>query len=214
VLFRSRSSIDFSSVVNDGKILLVDLCKGRIGDTNMAFLAMVLIALIQRAAFARTSSDDKSQLRDFHLYIDEFQNVATDSFVTILSEARKYRLCATLTNQYLHQIPKEIADAVIGNVGTTIAFRSGAVDADLLIEQFGTSVEREDFVNLPNFHAYVRTLVHGQAIAPFSIRTVPHEATPSSDTAEAIQARRSSYGMAVGDVDALVARRWESQVAE
>lgn len=208
ILLQPKSTIDFSSVLNDGKILLVDLCKGRLGDTNTAFLAMVITAMIQRAAFARTSVRDKNTLTDFHLYIDEFQNVATDSFITILSEARKYRLCATLTNQYLHQIPKEIADAINGNVGTVIAFRSGSVDAELLVDEFGTIIGREDFLNLPNFQAYVRTLGQGQAIAPFSIRTVPHEAMRDSQTVNDINAGKSRYGTPVSQVDAFVMERW------
>lgn len=208
IVLQPRSTIDFSEVLNGGRILLVDLCKGRLGDTNTAFLGMLLTALIQRAAFARTSAADKGELRDFHLYIDEFQNVATDSFITILSEARKYRLCATLTNQYLHQIPKEIANAVSGNVGSMLVFRTGAVDADLLVQEFGTAVEREDLLNLPNFHAYMKTLVQGQAIAPFSLRTIPLEETHHPGVTTDIMTSRSRYAMPVRDVDVFIAKRW------
>lgn len=210
IILQSHSTIDFSAVLNNGKILLVDLCKGRLGDTNAAFLAMLLIGQIQRAAFARTSVRDKNTMRDFYLYIDEFQNVATDSFITILSEARKYRLNAILTNQYLHQIPEDVRNAVLGNVGTIVSFRTGLRDAELLVQEFGTSVAREDLLNLPNFQAYVTTLANGEAIAPYSIRTLLDETVPDPDVAKTIVAGMPRYSTPVSQVDKAIMTRWTS----
>lgn len=203
-----ESTIDFDGIINNGKILLVDLCKGKLGETNAAFLAMVLISLIQRAAFARTSERDKSQLRDFYLYIDEFQNVATDSFVTILSEARKYRLNAILANQYIHQIPEDVREAVRGNVGTIIAFRAGARDAELLEQDFAPSVTRDDLMNLSNYQAYVSTLARGEAIRAFSIRTVLNNSKSDPTVGEAIMRGTSRYSRPVQEVEEAIEARW------
>lgn len=208
ILLQPRTTINFKEVLDQGGILLVDLCKGRLGDMNTAFLAMTMIGQLQRAAFARTSVHDKSGLRDFYLYIDEFQNVATNSFITILSEARKYRLNAILTNQYLHQIPDDIIEAVRGNVGTVIAFRTGCRDAELLSEEFAPSVRRDDLLNLPNFHAYVTTLTHGEASAPFSLRTHIRQAPRSNESVQRILQGMVRYSIPSHRADALIAKRW------
>jgi len=214
MVLQPESTLDFKEIMDGGKILLVDLCKGKLGDTNAAFLAMVLISLIQRGAFARTADRDKGQLRDFYLYIDEFQNVATDSFVTILSEARKYRLNAILANQYVQQIPEDVREAVEGNVGTLIAFRAGAQDAELLEKRFAPSVTREDLMSLPNFHAYVATLVDGAATPPFSMRTIREDTPSDRSVAEVIMAGAGRYGRSVAEVDAGIESRWSSVGAE
>jgi len=211
ILLQPKSTIQFKDVLDKSGILLVDLCKGRLGEMNTAFLAMAIIGQIQRAAFSRTSVHDKSRLRDFYLYIDEFQNVATDSFITILSEARKYRLNAILTNQYLHQIPDDIIEAVRGNVGTVVAFRTGCKDAELLSEEFAPSVQRDDLLNLPNFHAYVTTLTRGEASAPFSLRTQIWEVPRDPETVQRILRGMIRYTLPSHRADALVADRWRPQ---
>jgi hypothetical protein len=211
ILLQPKSTIQFKDVLDKSGILLVDLCKGRLGEMNTAFLAMAIIGQIQRAAFSRTSVHDKSRLRDFYLYIDEFQNVATDSFITILSEARKYRLNAILTNQYLHQIPDDIIEAVRGNVGTVVAFRTGCKDAELLSEEFAPSVQRDDLLNLPNFHAYVTTLTRGEASAPFSLQTQIWEVPRDPETVQRILRGMIRYTLPSHRADALVADRWRPQ---
>lgn len=213
ILLQPKTTINFSEVIDKGGILLVDLCKGRLGETNTAFLAMALIGQIQRAAFARTSVYDKSRLRDFYLYIDEFQNVATDSFITIMSEARKYRLNAILTNQYIHQIPKDIIEAIRGNVGTVIAFRTGCQDAELLSEEFAPSIGRDDLLNLPNFHAYVSTLTRGEASSPFSLCTQIREFPRSQETVLRIIQGMGRYSISTARADKSVRERWAPPIS-
>jgi hypothetical protein len=212
ILLQPKTTIDFQAVLDRGGILLVDLCKGKLGEMNTAFLAMALIGQIQRAAFARTGVYDKSQLRDFYLYIDEFQNVATRSFITILSEARKYRLNAILTNQYMHQIPQDIIEAVRGNVGTTIAFRTGFKDAELLSEEFAPTIRRDDLLSLPNFHAYVRTLVRGEATQAFSLRTHNPRLERNQDSIDQILRGMSRYSTASHRVEAMIMERWAPEI--
>ncbi len=172
MVLQKRSTVDFLEVMEQGKIVLVDLCKGRLGETNSAFLGLLLSSLIQRAAFARAATSKPQALRkDFYLYVDEFQNLATESFVSLLSEARKYRLNLVLANQYFNQIPESVRNAVMGNVGTFINFRVGMQDAKSLESVYAPMVNHMDLIGLPNFNAYVKTLVHGEATRPFSIKT-------------------------------------------
>lgn len=209
IVLQRKSSIDFLEIMNEGKIVLVDLCKGKLGETNAAFLGMILISLIQRAAFARTGSSATEGQRDFYLYIDEFQNLATDSLVSMLSEARKYRLNLILTNQYLRQIPEKIREAVTGNVGTILSFRTGMKDAIELENEFLPAISRNDLTNLPNFNAYLNTLVRGGATKPFNIRT-RLDATSEDDSVEDQIIRHArTYGRPRADVDAEIAENWK-----
>jgi len=212
IVLQRRSTIDFLDVMNNGKILLVDLCKGKLGETNAAFLGMMLISLLQRAAFARTTEQGK--LNDFYLYVDEFQNLATESFVSMLSEARKYRLNLVITNQYLHQIPEEIRDAVIGNVGTFLSFRVGMRDADMLEDEFLPIVGRSDLTGLPNFQAYVKTLVNGEATKPFSVRTRLETAQENAHIIETIRNGARAYSRPTTEVDEEIERHWAGEAKE
>lgn len=172
MVLQRRSTVDFLDVMDTGRIVLVDLCKGRLGETNAAFLGLILSSLIQRAAFARVAAPGLAAKRkDFYLYVDEFQNLATESFVAMLSEARKYRLNLILANQYFNQIPESIRHAVMGNIGTFINFRVGMQDAEMLESVYAPVVNRTDLISLPNFNAYVKTLVHGESTRPFSMKT-------------------------------------------
>jgi len=213
ILLQPKTTINFQEVLDRGGILLVDLCKGKLGEMNTAFLAMALIGQIQRAAFSRTAVYDKSQLRDFYLYIDEFQNVATTSFITILSEARKYRLNAILTNQYMHQIPTDIIEAVRGNVGTTIAFRTGCKDAELLSEEFAPTIGRDDLLSLPNFHAYVSTLVQGEATPAYSLCTKNPKPVREQAVIDQILRGMGRYSTPGHRVEAMIADRWAPEIA-
>ena len=171
IIGQSKSSFDFRDVMDAGKILLVDLSKGKIGEENSNFLGLVLVPRILVAAMSRVDVPE-DQRRDFHLYVDEFQNFATPDFAQILSEARKYRLDLTVANQFIAQIQEEgIREAVFGNVGTLIAFRVGIDDANYLEHQFDPVFKKEDLINNPLGHAYLRLLVKGQPSYPFSMGT-------------------------------------------
>ena len=210
LVLQRQSTVDMVEVLNGQKILLVDLCKGKLGETNSAFLGMVLISLLQRAAFSRTSQD-KDDIKDFYLYVDEFQNLATDHFISILSEARKYRLNLVITNQYLHQIPENIRDAVLGNVGTFLGFRVGMRDAEMLDGELSATLNRSDLASLPNFQAYLKTLVNGQATKAFSIETRLHKGRRDADVVKAIKERTLAYSRSVSEVDDEIRGYWEKQ---
>lgn len=210
IVLQQKSSIDFLDVMDDSKIVLVDLCKGKLGQTNSSFLALVLTGLFQRAAFARTKKSTNKDIKDFYLYVDEFQNLATESFITILSEARKYGLNTILTNQYLHQIPEKIRDAVIGNVGTIIGFRAGMRDANLLEPVFGPTLNKSDLTNLPNYHAYVSTLFHGEITSPFNICTQPEQSVVDEKALEKVKVGMKAYGRSKKEIDASIASRFST----
>ena len=151
------------------------MSKGRIGEDASTLLGSLLVTGLQLAAMSRADIPE-SERRDFILYIDEFQNFATDSFATILSEARKYRLSLVLANQYLAQMDEATADALFGNVGSLLAFQVGARDAEVLAEQFGGDVTPQDLMALPRYRAYLRLLIDGMPSRPFSIETIPPQA--------------------------------------
>ena len=171
IVLQDKSTVDFLYCMKKRKIVLIDLAKGRLGDTNSRFLGMVLMSLLTRAAFARSEASDPGELDDFYLYVDEFQSLATENFSTILSEARKYRLNLIVSNQYFHQIPKELQDAVIGNAGTILSFRAGLQDAEMLETRFASGVSRYDLMALENYHAYLVTLIDGNATPVFDVET-------------------------------------------
>jgi hypothetical protein len=168
-----KSTVDFRRVMDEGKILLVNLAKGDLAEHLSRFLGMVILAKIQTAAMSRVDAP-QAQRHMFHLYVDEFQAIATGSFVTMLSEARKFGLSLVLANQFFSQFRDErIMQSVVGNVGTTICFRVGREDAEALEPQFMPHFDRFDLANLPNWNACVKTAVHGQVVSPFSLGTVP-----------------------------------------
>jgi hypothetical protein len=171
---QERSTINVRRIMDEGKVLLVNLSKGRLGEVNSRFFGMVLIAKLQAAAMARAGLPI-GQRRDFYLYVDEFQNLATLNFGALLSEARKYRLNLILTNQYVSQVDPRITSAIAGNVGTLISFRVGSLDAEYLERDFAPVFNRYDLMSLPNFNTYVSTLVDGQVSKPFSMRTMLDE---------------------------------------
>lgn len=172
ILGQTRSSLDLRQVLDEGRVLLVNLGKGRLGDDVSALLGSFLVTAIQLAAMSRANVAE-GERPDFFLYVDEFQNFATDSFATILSEARKYRLALTLANQYLGQLDEATSQAVFGNVGTLVSFQVGADDAELLATQFGGDLLPQDLLRLPRYQAYIRLLIDGSPSRPFSMRTLP-----------------------------------------
>ena len=164
-----QSSIDMRRVMDEGKILIMNLSKGRIGEDNSALLGAMMITKIQLAAMSRVDIDEKDR-RDFYLYIDEFQNFSTESFANILSEARKYRLNLIMAHQYIEQLDERVKPAVFGNVGTIITFRVGAADAEELVKEFAPVFTEEDIVNLPKYEMYLRLMIDGIASDPFSAK--------------------------------------------
>lgn len=172
IVAQPKSSIDMKTIMDEGKILLVNVSKGRIGEDNSALLGAMLITKIQLAAMDRAKIPEKDR-RDFYLYVDEFQNFATESFATILSEARKYRLNLTIAHQYITQMEEEVRDAVFGNVGTMVAFRVGAFDAEYLEKEFAPAFTETDLVNLAKYNAYIKLMINGITSRPFSMQTIP-----------------------------------------
>ena len=171
IIGQKKSSFDVRDVMDNQKILIMNLAKGKIGEDNSALLGAMMITKIQLATMARVDTPEE-QRKDFYLYVDEFQNFATESFANILSEARKYRLNLILANQYIEQIDEKVRKAIFGNCGTLISFRVGAQDAEWLEKEIGTFTE-EDFCNLPKYHIYLRLMIDGIAGAAFSATTLP-----------------------------------------
>ncbi|MDO8259998.1 MAG: TraM recognition domain-containing protein, partial [Candidatus Magasanikbacteria bacterium] len=164
-----NSSLDMRKIMDEGKILILNLSKGRIGEDNSALLGAMMITKIQLAAMSRVDIVEKTR-QDFYLYVDEFQNFTSDSFANILSEARKYRLNLILAHQYIEQLSETVKFAVFGNVGTLIVFRVGAADAEALAPEFTPTFTEEDIVNLPKFEIYLKLMIDGMASEPFSAR--------------------------------------------
>jgi len=168
IIGQSKSAFDFRKVMDEGKILIVNLAKGKIGEENSNFLGLVLVPKILAAAMSRADVPEEKR-RDFHLYVDEFQNFATPDFAQILSEARKYRLNLTVANQFIGQVEEEIKNAVFGNIGTILAFRVGVTDANYLQREFQPTFQEDDLLNIERFHVYVKTIVQNEPVPAFSM---------------------------------------------
>jgi len=174
ILCQQKSTISFKEIMDDKKILLVNLNKAKIGSLSSEWLGMFLLTKIQAAAMRRVDIPEAKR-NDFYLYIDEFQNSATQNFAEIFSESRKYRLNLTLANQYVAQIPEEIRSAIFGNVGTIVALRVGMEDATLLEGQFQPLFNKDDLIQLPNWKGFVASTATGKRLPPFTIETIPFE---------------------------------------
>lgn len=176
IVGQPKSTIDLRDIMDNNKILLLDLSKGKVGEDNSALLGAMIITKLQLAALSRVDIPE-SERKDFYLYVDEFQNFVTDSFATILSEARKYRLNLTMGHQYIGQLTPDnnprVRDAVFGNVGTMVVFRVGAADAEYLETEFEPAFTPNDIVNLPKYHVILRLMINGVASDPFTAVTIP-----------------------------------------
>jgi hypothetical protein len=168
IIGQSYSAFNFREVMDQGKILLINLAKGRIGEENSAFLGLILVPKILVAAMSRQDIPE-SERRDFNLYVDEFQNFATPDFATILSEARKYHLNLIVANQFIGQIDEEVKNAVFGNVGTMMSFRVGVQDANFLQHEFSPTFSEADLTNVERYHTFVKTIVDNEPMPPFSM---------------------------------------------
>jgi CxxC-x17-CxxC domain-containing protein len=198
-----KSKIDMREVMDGGKILIANISKGKIGEDNSRLLGALLITKLQLAAMSRVDIPEEEKRRDFFLYVDEFQNFATEAFVNILSEARKYRLSLVLGNQYISQLEEmtstgrstKVKDAIFGNVGTIITFRVGAEDAEYLEKEFTPEFIIADFVNLPKYNIYLKLMIDGLAGRPFSAQTLlPSEKPAKSNKEKIIRASRERHG--------------------
>lgn len=172
IIGQTKSSFDLREIMDNKKILLVNLSKGRTGELNSKLLGMIFVMKFQAAAMSRANIPENERV-DFSLYVDEFQNFSTDSFATIMSEARKFRLNLIVANQFTTQLTEEIRDAVFGNMGTIVSFRVGQNDVDMLSKYFQPMFSAEDILRVPNYNTIVRTLVNGVPTQPFSMMTLP-----------------------------------------
>ncbi|MFA5270501.1 MAG: TraM recognition domain-containing protein [Patescibacteria group bacterium] len=207
IVGQSRSAFDIRKVMDEGKILLVNLAKGLTGDINSNLLGFILVSKIQMAALSRADVPENER-KDFYLYIDEFQNVTTDSIATILSEARKYHLNLVVAHQFVAQLEEKIRDAVLGNVGTMVSFRIGAPDTEVIGKEFAPGVSENDLVNIENRNAYIKLMVDGAATKPFNLTALSPMGTPNPKVMDALKKlSRLKYGRDRRIVDAEIRER-------
>ncbi len=206
ILGQVRSKIDLRFMMDDRRILIANLSKGKLGEDKANLLGAMLVSKFQLAAMSRTDTSE-AQREDFHLYIDEFQNFSTDAFISILSEARKYRLCLTLSHQYMDQLREEIRDAALGNAGTIISFRIGNRDAQVLEPELGFTARR--LSNLANRQICVKLLDGGDYGEPFVGQTMPPTATRHGRRENMIRRSREKYGTPRARIEDKI-HRWMS----
>jgi hypothetical protein len=193
VVGQKENTFDLRKIMDEGKILIVNLAKGKIGEDNSSLLGAMMVAKIQLAALSRADLPEDRR-KSFYLYVDEFHNFLTLSFADILSEARKYGLSLTLTHQYIEQLDEKIRTAVFGNVGTLISFRVGAEDAKYLSREFYPVFDQTDLVNLSNHHIYLKLMIDGVTSKPFSATSLPPPERGISHKEELIKLSRKRYG--------------------
>lgn len=193
IIGQEKSTIDIRKIMDEKKILIMNLSKGRVGEDSSRLLGALLVTKLQLAAMSRVDIPEKDR-NDFILYIDEFQNFSTDSFASILSEARKYRLSLVLAHQYITQMEEKVRDAVFGNVGTMISFRVGAEDGEWLEKEFSPEFIAHDLVNLPKQNIYVKLMIDGVTSRPFSAETLAPAVSDADFEKEIIEFSRAKYG--------------------
>jgi hypothetical protein len=170
IIAQQTSALNFREIMDSGKIILINLSKGKIGEINARLLGMVIVGRLLMAALSRVDTAE-SERKDFYLYLDEFQNVTTNSVAQILSEARKYRLCLVLAHQFIAQLKEDISKAVFGNVGSMVAFRVGPEDGEFLEKQFSPIFSANDLMNVDNYNCFSRILMNGELTKPFNMKT-------------------------------------------
>ena len=210
IIAQQKSAIDFRAVMDEGKIVLINLSKGKIGEINARLLGMVIVGKILMAALSRVDIPEEER-KDFYLYLDEFQNVTTTSIAQILSEARKYRLVLILAHQFIGQLKEEISKAVFGNVGSLVSFRVGPDDAEFLEKQFEPVFTANDLMNVDNYQCFVRLLMNNELTKPFNMKTYP----PTSGNQEVANAfkelSRLRYGRDVAIVNKEIMARIQAK---
>jgi hypothetical protein len=215
IVGQAHGSLDIRKIMDEKKILIMNLSKGRMGEINANLIGGMLITKIYLAAMSRASASHAVQasLPPFYFYVDEFQSFVNDSFKDILSEARKYKLCLTIAHQYIEQMPEEVRNAVFGNVGTTIAFRVGPFDAEVLEKIFGPRFMAPDIVNLGFTQIYLTLMIDGVGSAPFSATTLPAIPFPTISNVDRImEYSRATYAKPVALVEEDV-RKWHEPIA-
>ena len=213
---QQKSTFDIRQVMDERKILIVNLSKGRMGEGNASLVGSMLTTKIYLAAMSRADvgPEEVKDLPPFYLYVDEFQSFANESFVDILSEARKYKLSLTIAHQYIEQASEEVRAAVFGNVGTMISFRVGAYDAEVLEKEFAPAFTAEDMVNLGFAQIYLKLLIKGVGSPPFSATTLPQpKRPPRTFVEEVIQSSREQFGRPRAEVEEEI-RKWHEPVPE
>ena len=205
IVAQVKSRINIREIMDTKKIFIMNLSKGRIGEDSSRLLGGMLITKIQLSAMERVDIPE-AQRQDFFLYVDEFQNFATESFANILSEARKYRLGLILAHQYMEQLEEEVLAAVIGNVGTLVTFRVGSTDAEILAKEFAPVFTEEDLVNLPKFQVYLKLMIDGVASRPFSSLTLPPIAQATNSLEKVIRVSRERYASSRDKIEDKIAR--------
>ena len=210
IIGQTHSGFDFRKIMDQGKILLVNLSKGTTGEVNSNLLGLIIVSKLQMAALARADMPEE-QRKDFYLYIDEFQNFITDSIATILAEARKYKLNLIIAHQYIGQLVQnqdtKTRDAVFGNVGTVAAFRVGVDDAETISKQLGLPVTEYDIMNVEKYNAYLRLLIENQASKPFNIHCFPPEPGNPELAKQIKEYSRLKYGRDRGVVEEEIMER-------
>ncbi len=202
IIGQPKSSFDVRKIMDEGKILVVNLSKGLIGEDNAGILGAFLVTKVQLAAMSRSDIPDVKDRRPFYLYVDEFQNFATDSFAVILSEARKYGLNLTVANQYISQMTESVRDAVFGNVGTTISFRVSADDAPILSKQFEPVFDQSDLIQMNNRHFVISMIINGEKVPAFSATTLSLPQSPEDNFDEIVEVSRQGYARSRAEVEA------------
>ncbi len=210
IIGQQKSAFNFRQVMDERKILLVNLSKGRLGEINANLIGMIFVGKILMAALSRVDDSSRS-FAPFYLHIDEFQNVSTPAISSILSEARKYKLSLTVAHQFIAQLDQGIKDAVFGNVGSLATFRIGAEDAQFLESQFAPVFTAKDMMNVPNYNAFIRMLINGVPAKPFSLATMPPITSDPTQLAAVIEASMSRYGRPRAEVEAEISARYQKK---
>ncbi|MST04377.1 MAG: DUF87 domain-containing protein, partial [Candidatus Pacebacteria bacterium] len=200
IVLQEKSSFNLREVMDSGKILLVNLSKGKLGELNSSLIGLIIVGKIALSAFSRSNILEKDR-RPFYLYIDEFQNVTTDSIEKILSEARKYNLNLTIGHQFIGQLSEGISKAVFGNVGSKIAFRVGPEDGEFLEKEFAPEFSANDLINIDNYNCYARILINGQVMPAFSLKIFPPEKSVNGISEKIKELSRIVYGRPKDEVE-------------
>lgn len=210
IIAQQHSAFDFRTLMDQKKILLVNLSKGSLGDINSNLIGLIFIGKILMAALSRADSHG-TDMPPFYLYVDEFQNVTTDSIAIILSEARKYKLSLNVAHQFIAQLQESIKDAVFGNVGSMVSFRVGSEDADFLEKQFQPSFTASDLMNIENRNAAIKMIVNGQPATPFSLTSVPLTQPLTQDTESLKQLSALTFGRSRKEVDVEIMKKYRQR---
>ena len=208
IIGQTHSTVDIRKIMDEGKILIINVSKGKIGEDNSSLLGAMLVTKLQLAAMGRVDTQMEKR-KDFYLYVDEFQNFSTESFANILSEARKYKLNLILAHQYIEQLHEKVTPAVFGNVGTIICFRVGAIDAEFLEKEFLPEFNANDLVNLAKHNIYVKLMIDGVASRAFSAETLPPYEIPIESFSDVIiENSRNKYAMPRSLVEKKISEEW------